>query len=268
MLDLDRYFARVGLDGSDTSIATLQRAQVISIPYENVDVQLGREVRLDTASLAAKLVDGGRGGYCFELNTLFAAVLEGLGHRVTRLLGRVRLTDAVEPRPATHMVLLVDDQVVDVGFGSATPTGPIPLGGAATYGPWTWRTERIETAEGESGWAMRFYDLLLYTFTEEPRHPVDFVTPNHFTSTHPLAVFTQLLMAQRWQDDDSQVGLVDLDLTLRRPGRPDEVTRIDIAELGGRAAGSLRDRPRPSRAGGRRGTAASAPRHRLKWPLA
>jgi N-hydroxyarylamine O-acetyltransferase len=142
------------------------------------------------------------------------------------------LSDAESPRPATHMVLRVEDQIIDVGFGSATPTGPIPLDGTATYGPWTWRTERIRTPEGEDGWAMWFHDMLLYTFTEEPRHPVDLVTPNHFTSTHPITIFTQLLMVQRWQDDDTQLGLVDLDLTLRRAGVADEVTHIDIADLG------------------------------------
>ena len=232
MLDLDRYLERVGIDGSDASIAAVHRAHVVSIPYENLDVQLGREVRLDTASLSAKLVDQRRGGYCFEMNSLFADVLEALGHRVTRLIGRVRLSDAETPRPATHMVLRVDDSIIDVGFGSATPTGPIPLDGAATYGPWTWRTERIRTPEGEDGWGMWFYDMLLYTFTEEPRHPVDFLTPNLFTSTHPLAIFTQLLMVQRWQDDDSQIGLIDLDLLLRRPGLPDDVRRVDLADLG------------------------------------
>jgi N-hydroxyarylamine O-acetyltransferase len=232
MLDLDPYLARVGLRGGDTSVVSLQRAQATHIPYENLDVQLGREVRLDVPSLATKLVDQRRGGYCFELNTLFAAALEALGYEVTRLLGRVRMADRESPRPATHMVLLVDGSIVDVGFGSATPTGPIPLGGSATYGPWTWRTERIRTPEGEDAWAMWFYDLLLYTFTEEPRHPVDFLTPNHFTSTHELAIFTQMTIVQRWQEDDSQLGLVDLDLTLRRAGRPDEVSRIALDDLG------------------------------------
>jgi N-hydroxyarylamine O-acetyltransferase len=232
VLDLDRYFARVDIAGNDTSIAALHRAHVTAIPYENIDVQLRREVRLDTDGLVAKQIDQRRGGYCFELNTLFAAVLEAVGHRVTRLLGRVRLSDSESPRPATHMVLLVDDHVIDVGFGSATPTGPIPLGGEATYGPWTWRTERRRTPEGEEAWAMSFFDMLLYTFTEEPRHPVDFIAPNHLSATHPQTIFAQLLMAQRWQEDDSQIGLVDLDLTLRRSGVADVVTHIDIADVG------------------------------------
>src|SRR5207237_7019105 len=106
---IDRYLARVGLDGSDLSLATLHRAHVEHIPYENLDVRLGREIRLDVDSLVDKLVDRRRGGYCYEHNTLFAHVLESLGYSVTRHLGRVRMGDAVSPRPATHMILTVDD---------------------------------------------------------------------------------------------------------------------------------------------------------------
>jgi N-hydroxyarylamine O-acetyltransferase len=231
LLSLESYFERVGLDGDDIDLATLQRAQVTSIPYENLDVELGRGIRLDTAGLTAKLVDRKRGGNCFELNSLFAAALETLGYRVTRLLSRVRLESASEPRPETHMVLLVDGSIIDVGFGAATPTGPVPLGGEATHGPWTWRTERIQTPEGEHAWAMWFYDLLLYTFTDVPRHPMDFLMPNHFTSTHPLSPFTRMVIVQRWQDDDSQLGLIDRELTLRRAGCADEVARVDDSQL-------------------------------------
>jgi N-hydroxyarylamine O-acetyltransferase len=231
MFDLDRYLARVRLDGTDLSLAALHRAHVTHIPYENLDVQLGREIHLDAGSLMTKLVDQRRGGYCFEMNTLFAAALEASGHDVTRMLGRVRFSDRENPRPETHMVLRVGDDILDVGFGSATPIGPVPLGGEATYGPWTWRTEPITTPEGEAGWAMWFFDMLLYTFTETPRHAIDYVAPNHFTSTHPLTIFANFLIAQRWDDDDTQIGLVDLDLTVRCAGQPDDVTRIDPADL-------------------------------------
>ena len=61
------------------------------IPFENFDVLLGRPIRLDPEGLQAKLVGAGRGGYCFEHNTLFAAVLERLGYEVTLLAARVRL---------------------------------------------------------------------------------------------------------------------------------------------------------------------------------
>jgi N-hydroxyarylamine O-acetyltransferase len=226
---LERYLGRVGLDGSDLSLATLQRAHVASIPYENLDIPLGREIELDLDSLVAKLIDGRRGGYCYEQNLLFAAVLEEVGVAFTRHLGRVRLTDPISPRPETHMVLVVDDHAVDVGFGSATPLGPVPLGGEATYGGWTWRTERHIAVEGDEVWAMLLGDRLLYTFSSVPRHPVDYVAPNHFSSTHPLSVFTQHITVQR-SYEHVQRTLSNLELTDRYPDGRVETTVLDPAD--------------------------------------
>jgi N-hydroxyarylamine O-acetyltransferase len=227
---LERYLARIGLDGTDHSLEELQLAHVRSIPYENLDIHLGREIRLDVPSLVSKLVDGRRGGYCYEQNTLYAAVLEALGLSLTRCLGRVRLGDAESPRPATHMVLLVDSQLVDVGFGSATPLGPIPLGGEATYGGWTWTTERARSPEGEDVWQVRLLDTVLYTFADRPQHPVDYIAPNHYSSTHPKSVFTQNTVAQRWDKTDVQVALIGLELTERRADGAVETTTIDLAD--------------------------------------
>ena len=228
---LDRYLRRVGVAEPEPTLPTLQAAHVRSIPYEDLDIHLGREIRLDLDGLVDKLVDRRRGGYCYEHNTLFAGVLEALGHRLTRCLGRVRLGDATSPRPATHMVLLVRGQVVDVGFGGATPIGPVPLDGEAAYGPWTWRTQRTVTPEGEDGWALLLSDVPLYTFTEAARHPVDYLAPNHHSSTHPRSLFTQNVIVQRWEGD-CQVGLVGLCLTERRAGGPDVPTPVDPDDLG------------------------------------
>ncbi len=229
--EVGRYLARVGLGCSSASSTDLHAAHVRSIAYEDLDIHLGREIRLDLDSLVGKLVDRRRGGYCYEQNTLFAAVLEAHGHTVTRCLGRVRLGDPTSPRPATHMVLLVDGQVLDVGFGGATPIGPVPLDGEATYGPWTWRTERTATPEGEDAWVVRLFDTPLYTFTDTPRHPVDYLAPNHYSSTHPRSLFTQNVIAQRW-DDDRQVGLVGLTLSERGADGTEEVTDVAPADLG------------------------------------
>ena len=229
---IERYLARVGLDGGDHSLAELQRAHVQSISYENLDIHLGREIRLDVDSLVDKMIDRRRGGYCYEQNTLYAAALEALGFTVTRCLGRVRLSDAVSPRPATHMALLVDGLLVDVGFGAANPLGPVPLGGEATYGPYTWRTERTVSPEGEQVWMVRLFDMPLYTFTETPHHPIDYLTPNHFSSTHPLSLFTQMTIVQRWDDGDVQVGLVGLGLTERLPDGEVKTTSVDPGDLG------------------------------------
>jgi len=125
--NLDAYFGRIGYAGpceaSLETLAALHTAHLGTIPFENLDVLLGRRIRLDLASLQAKLVEGHRGGYCFEQNTLFAAVLRHLGFQVTTLEARVRPPGATRTLPRTHMVLRVElpDRAVlaDVGFGGS-----------------------------------------------------------------------------------------------------------------------------------------------------
>jgi len=94
MIDLDAYFRRVGYDGPrDASLKTLRDLHYLhpqAIAFENLDPLLGRPVKLDPASLQEKLVEGGRGGYCFEHNTLFAGVLRTLGFTVQEATARVR----------------------------------------------------------------------------------------------------------------------------------------------------------------------------------
>src|SRR4029077_20667326 len=133
-LDLDAYFQRIGYAGSRApsraTLDALHLAHATHIPFENLDILLGRPIRLDLASLQSKLIDSKRGGYCFEQNTLFAAVLEQIGFRVTKLAARVRF-GATRLLPRTHMQLRVDVEgapsLAEVGFGGDGPLLPVPL---------------------------------------------------------------------------------------------------------------------------------------------
>src|SRR5262245_46685487 len=130
---LDAYLRRIGYRGpraaSPEALAALHEAHVAAVPFENLDILLGRTISLDLDALEAKIVSGRRGGYCFEQNTLFRAVLERLGFRVTSLAARVRGGDVLRPR--THMLLRVDlDEgpwLADVGFGGDGLVHPLPL---------------------------------------------------------------------------------------------------------------------------------------------
>src|SRR4249919_2112057 len=108
-LDLDVYLARIGRAGdlraSYEVLAALHLAHATHIPFENLDILLKRPIRLDLASLQAKLVTGGRGGYCFEQNLLFSAVLQRLGYSVRQLAARV-LYRSRRKFPRTHILLL------------------------------------------------------------------------------------------------------------------------------------------------------------------
>ncbi|HEX9122404.1 MAG TPA: arylamine N-acetyltransferase [Actinomycetota bacterium] len=203
-VDLDPYLARIGHRGPvEPTIACLDAlhlAHVTSIPFENLDILLGRPIRLDLESLQHKLVRRRRGGYCFEHNTLFAAVLEAIGFRVTRLAARVRHgTGEVTPR--THMVLRVEAEetewLADVGFGGASILKPLPLepGPAVEQFGWRFRLVDVDGARvlqtlRPDGW------LDYYAFTLEPQHPIDYEVANHYTSTHPDSRFTRTPTAQ------------------------------------------------------------------------
>jgi N-hydroxyarylamine O-acetyltransferase len=86
-LDLDAYLDRTGyrgpLDPNAATLRGLHRCHVETIPFENLEIMLGRPVDLDLGSLQAKLVTQRRGGYCYEHNLLFAAVLERLGYAIS-----------------------------------------------------------------------------------------------------------------------------------------------------------------------------------------
>jgi N-hydroxyarylamine O-acetyltransferase len=238
-LDLPAYLARTGaprpLAPSLEALVSLHRAHCAAIPFENLDILLGRPIELELEALQAKLVRARRGGYCFEQNTLFQAVLEALGFRVTPLAARVR-AGATSIRARTHMLLQVDLPegafVADVGFGADGLVHPVALaeGGETWVGFVGHRLRR----EGEGWWVLEgnagagWGDL--YAFTLEPHHPIDFVMANHFTSTWPRSSFVLNLTAQRsWPE--KRAVLRNRDLVVRE-GTLTETTAVrDPAHL-------------------------------------
>src|SRR5262245_22396166 len=133
-LDLPAYRARTGdlgpLEPTVEVLARLHERHALAVPFENLDILLGQPILLDLGSLEVKLVGPRRGGYCFEQNTLFQAVLAEVGFRVRPLAARVCL-GGTETRPRTHMVGLVDTGagpfLADVGFGGGGFLRPLPF---------------------------------------------------------------------------------------------------------------------------------------------
>ncbi len=203
-LDLAAYLRRIGyagaLDPGSATLEALHLAHASRIPFENLDILLGRPIRLDLGSLQAKLVRDGRGGYCFEQNLLLAAVLGHVGFDVTPLAARVRyrITRAV---PRTHALLVVETGgerwLADVGFGLEGLLMPVPLRAGAEstqYG----RRYRIVAEAG--GWALQMHEAGawtdLYAFTPEPQLVADFEMASHYTSTLPASPFVRNLVVQ------------------------------------------------------------------------
>ncbi len=202
-LDLEAYLRRIGLGARPAAdlagLRALHYAHATTIPFENLDIQMGRSISLDLASLQVKLVRRCRGGYCFEHNTLFLAVLWAVGFDAIACEARVRL-GALELLPRTHMLLLVRLEgatwLCDVGFGGEGLLHPMLMDGEAhtqfmnTYRIVQEGTMRVLQSLHHSAWDD------LYAFVPEPRFPVDFEMANHYTSTHPDSRFLKTLTAQ------------------------------------------------------------------------
>jgi N-hydroxyarylamine O-acetyltransferase len=206
---LDAYLDRIGYRGPrEATVAVLDavhHAHVTHVTFENLDLMLGRPIRVDLASVQAKLVDARRGGYCFEQNTLLAAALRALGFEVDLLLARVR-RGALRVLPRTHMVLHVHvgetRWLADAGFGADGLVRPAPLqpAGESIAGRWA---HRVVQEAGSGLHVMQSRSLRedawsdLYAFTLEPQFAVDIEMSNHYVSTHPDSRFVQTLTAQR-----------------------------------------------------------------------
>lgn len=242
-LNLAAYTERIGYHGplgpTAATLAELHRHHVEAIPFENVDIMAGRLISLDIASLQDKLITRCRGGYCYEHNLLFAAVLERLGYVVTGLSARVTMGSS-KPRPPTHMCLRVEADglawLVDVGFGGDGILEPIALrsGQRSCQGDGAWEYSLTRRPGGV--WALQSLRapgwLELYTFTIEARQPVDYQVLNWYTSTHPRSPFTQRTIVQKI-GASLRRSLVGDSLTISRPGWVADTRTIRRASLPG-----------------------------------
>jgi N-hydroxyarylamine O-acetyltransferase len=237
-LDLEAYLRRIGYSGRlqpvHAVLEAIHLAHATHIPFENLDILLKRPIRLDLASLQDKLVTGGRGGYCFEQNLLFSAVLQRLGFSVTQLAARV-LYRSRRKLPRTHMLLLVDVEgatwLADVGFGIEGLLLPLPFGSGREARQFAW-TYRVVEAGGE--WILQslrndsWTDL--YSFSLEPYLAVDFEPANHYTTTHPDSRFVRTLTVQLPTPEVRYV-LRNRELILDRGGTVTSRVLTDDAEL-------------------------------------
>jgi N-hydroxyarylamine O-acetyltransferase len=237
-LDLDAYLGRIRwrdpITQTHATLAALVDAHMSNIPFENLDVLLGRGVRLDLESLRHKLVHNRRGGYCFEHVSLFAAILEALGFTVTRHTARVTLFAPRTEAPRAHMILTVvlaeGTFVVDPGFGGLAPRVPVPLrdGDEVRFG----HDVHWLAHEGDV-WALRARtpDRVAECWVSplDRDNPIDFDVGNHYASTYPKSAMVNCLML-RALTPAGRVAVMNREVTIVEDG----VTRV--SELADRRA--------------------------------
>ncbi|MDP1630449.1 MAG: arylamine N-acetyltransferase [Caulobacter sp.] len=203
-MDLAAYFRRIGFQGeARPDLATLKavhRAHLLAIPYENLDVQLGRPVTTEPAAAFEKIVERRRGGWCYEMNGLLGWALAEIGFSVTRMaggVGRVLLGDAAE---ANHLILRVDlddgPWLADVGFGDG-PLDPFPIkAGPFRSGLFDFALE----AQSDGWWRVHNHPrggAPSFDFRDRPGDEAALSARCHWLQTAQDSVFVQNAVVQR-----------------------------------------------------------------------
>jgi N-hydroxyarylamine O-acetyltransferase len=236
-VDLDRYFARIGLaprrDPTRATLDAIIAAHVANIPFENLDVLLDRGIDLELAAIEDKLIVRRRGGYCFEHNTLLLHVLEELGFSVRPYSARVRIGRARDFIPArTHLFCAVEIDgrpwLADVGVGALSPTCSLRLDSSEVQET-PHEPRRIIFEDGRWFHQARLRDewVDVCEFTREEMPPIDRIVGNWYTSAHPESHFRNRLVVARALPDGGRVSLLNRELTVRSRGGTARTTAID-----------------------------------------
>ncbi len=197
--NLTDYCQRIGFVGAlradIETVQALMQHQLRSVPFENLDVLAGKPISLDPADIVAKIIGQRRGGYCYEVNGVFAMALQALGIAYQFVAARPMFYSVKRPR--THMALLVTldgvEWLCDLGFGSYGIRAPLRLDVLETpvmqgYDTFMLSEESgdiVLKAQVEGVWAKQ------YGFNRCAVEWIDFAPANWLNSTHPDAVFTQ-----------------------------------------------------------------------------
>jgi N-hydroxyarylamine O-acetyltransferase len=231
----DAYLARIGVGGVPRAdAATLRRLQLqhlLTVPFENLSIHLGEPIVLDQDTLVDKVVRRRRGGFCYELNGAFAALLSALGFRVTLLAARVFGDQGLGP-PFGHLALRVDldgagSWLADVGFGRHSHY-PLRLGSGAEQADPGGAFHVTETADGD-------LDVLRdgapqYRAEQRPRALRDFEATCWWHQTSPRSRFTRSLVCSRLTER-GRVTLSDRTLVETTGGGQRERTLPGDAEV-------------------------------------
>jgi len=224
-MNVERVLARIGYSGSTeptlSVLAELQRAFLLAVPFENLDIHLGREISVDPKAVYAKIVERRRGGFCYECNGLFHDLLSELGYQVTMLSARMVKEGRAGPE-LDHMVLKVEldtAYLVDVGNGRSCRT-PLRMDGSdeSVAEGLAYRVGERDGSpallvRGPAGpWRPRF----LFDLT--PKRREEFAGMCRYHQTSPQSTFTQGRVVTL-AIEDGRVTLTEMRLESTEGGR-------------------------------------------------
>jgi len=201
--DLDRYCEHIGYRGplapDLATLTALMRHQLFSVPFENLDVQAGKVVSLVPEEIVEKILVHQRGGYCYEVNGLFAMALRALGIHYQFVAARPMFYPVRRPRTHAAIVARLDGRewLCDLGFGSHGIRAPIALDDLDREIEQDFDRFRLTRLDErghllqalvEQEWQNQ------YAFDLWPQEWIDFTPANYLNSTHPDTIFVQKLL--------------------------------------------------------------------------
>jgi len=204
MLEVPAYLNRIAYSGSTEptreTLRELHRAHMFAVPFENLDIHIGRPIVCEESRFLHKIIDERRGGFCYELNGAFAALLRELGFEVTLLSARVARADGTSSPEFDHLALRVDVEepwLADVGFGDSF-LEPLRLQTNLEQ-PQIGRVYRLTQAEDAFHVEVKSGDKWKreYSLTLQPRQLRDFADRCHYHQTSPDSHFTQNRICSR-----------------------------------------------------------------------
>jgi N-hydroxyarylamine O-acetyltransferase len=239
LVNLDAYCGRIGYAGArEASLPVLRevlRRHAIAIPFENLDVLLGRRISLDPANVERKLVHDARGGYCFEQSTLMMHALRAMGFDVSPLIARIRWQ--VPPEVVTnlgHMRLRIElggvSYIADPGLGGLTLTSPLLLHEAGDQATPLDRRRLIRRGEiylEQVSFGGPWADVC--EFSAEPAPAPDFELGNWYYCTHPESLFVRTLYVAR-PDEDRRYSIFNREFVVRHVNGTSEKEIIETPQ--------------------------------------
>ena len=243
LTNLALYLQRLGFDAPPApTLETLHQLQLRhtgAFPFENLSTLSGQPVLIDLPSIEQKVLHDGRGGYCYELNNLFLALLQALGFDARGISGRVVMGQPEGAWTArTHRLSLVTlggvRYITDVGFGGMVPTAPLMLDTPAEqFTP----HEPYRIEQHEDGYTLRANVggewRAMYIFDLQRQEDIDYAVGNWYVSTHPESSFARQLMVARTGEGWRRT-LNNGSFAIHRIGRETERRQVtDVDELMG-----------------------------------
>lgn len=241
LTDRALYLRRLGFDAPPApTLETLRQLQLRHtgvFPFENLTTLSGDPVLIDLPSIEQKVLHDGRGGYCYELNNLFLALLQALGFDARAISGRVVMGQpegAWTARTHRLSLVIIDDvrYITDVGFGGMVPTAPLLLDS---------RAEQLTPHEPYridlhvDGFTLRANVAgewrAMYIFDLQRQEDIDFAVGNWYVSTHPESTFAEQLMVARTGEGGRRT-LNNGNFAIHRIGHDSERRQVtDVQEL-------------------------------------